>query len=288
MNRYALAVVLALAALPVPQDDEPTLLRKCETAFNARQYAEVRRLAEDFERRFAKSDRLPEALMWQTYGYDKDVPEQKRAAIEILRRILKQFPDSPSASHVHPRRQELDPWTFSTFQSTHRAGHTDLHPSRTWGPASTFVVRHAGVDALKAAFLKSEPGEDLYGSIDVSAWEVVKTARIEYPFYEHQARNLDLDLGKAGMYSVEETIDGFTNRNWIRVSSFSLTAKALGGEVVTFAADAESGGGVKGDCAATTAAAASMAITTHRGTEAPSARINITISSRAGGGRGPR
>jgi hypothetical protein len=246
MTRFAVAVVVAIAALPAPQDDEPTLLRKCEAAFNLRQYAEVRRLAEDFERRFPKSDRLPEALMWQTYGYDKDLPEQKRAAIEILRRILEQFPDSLSASHAHPRRQELDPWTFSTFQSTHRAGHTDLYPSRTWGPASAFVVRHAGVDVLKAAFRKSEPGGDLYGSIDVSSWEVVKTARIEYPFYEHQARNLEIDFAKAGMYSVEETIDGFTNRSWIRVSSFSLTAKALGGEVIAFAADPESGAGVKG------------------------------------------
>ncbi len=233
MMRALAIAVLAAAAAAVTQDTDRVLWARAEESFVRNDFAKARIVYEQLAAKFPKSELAPSALLRATYGCDLRLPEEKRAAIELVRRVLRDYPTSDAALHqAEERRHQIDPWTFSTFVSQVRAGSVALDPSRTWGPSSLFVFRRFDPKEFRAAFER--------GDSDIKTWTTVAERRVEYPFYEQRNRPLTIDL-EAGEYGVEETIDGFTNIEHLSVSTYGVLVKALPGRVMVYSVDTVTG-----------------------------------------------
>ena len=235
IRALAIAVAAAAAATAVTQESDQVLWGRAEEFFCRNEFAKARGVYEELVRKHPKSPLAPSALLRATYGCDLHIPEEKRAAIELVRRVLRDYPESDAAqNHAHERRRQIDPWTFSSFNSRAHAGSVVLDLTRTWGPPSLYVFRRLDPKAVRAAFEKGD------AEIPKQGWTDVADQRVEYPFYEQRSRPLNVDL-EAGEYAVEETIDGFKQLHRLTVSSYGIVVKTLPGRVMAYSVDTLTG-----------------------------------------------
>lgn len=232
--------LFAVLAAAVQEDEAGKLLSSAREKLSAGRHAAARPLFQEYLRRFPQTPGAPEALYHLARCYGNS-PDENAAAVECLRRLHREYPDHPHADRAAEEAGDRAGWSFSQVPFQMAPGSArDITVSRHGRPRSTYTVYRVPGPAHREVFEK-RIREGVARWVPPSRRHTITEAFGEFDEDERSTRTFRIPLLVAGLYYIEEEIDGFRRIHTMRAPSFGISVKAVPGRTVVYAVDPWSG-----------------------------------------------
>ncbi len=259
MKRSVAAVALALgsAAWGLQEPDEGERWKRIQTAVEEERPAKARILLEEFLKLHPESTRVPAALLGLARTYRRESTYERGVAIEVLRRLHAEFPESPETSRSVADVARFTGWSFAQAPSFVIGGgertislRRNAEKGREYGPRIALRFYRVPTDvyrqAVQAAWTSGEDDGTAWLSIPRNQWHFWGEKTLEYPRSDSGPQSVSFNFARPGVYLMEEIIEGFRNVERIFAGSFGVAVKSLPGRTLVYAMDPATGEPVPG------------------------------------------
>ena len=244
--RLALAALLVTSAAAAGQDRGDDPLRKARALRSDPQLLpQARALYEKWLQEHPASEDAPGVMIELARAFGP-APEERARGLAWLRKVLERFPGTPYEREALDALQQVAGWAFSGVRLlTAPPGEPGLIAARPGGPPSRFeLFRCPPAEFL--ARLETAPLEDFDPEVPAERWIRLGETTKDFPHGLHAEKRLNFDLGAPGRYRLEETIDGLRRSHFVRVATFDVFVRALGGRAVAFVHEVPGGRPLEG------------------------------------------